>query len=201
MMRSMVTQDAETFVALGRAVSLAAAEGALDREEAAGLSAALVAGILTGCMELDTYAQVHEALARLLEDAFHGAPVEPLTAVGDAPEPLDVYLEVVGEAWGKVTWDEDACRRAKAFAGHCFELGRAEFGQGEWFRAPLRGSLEALLAAARSAGLLVLSCRGDGPGDGAWRTLRDPTSPDQPGRVLLGWGDRRVALDPCPPPA
>ncbi|MBE0618561.1 MAG: hypothetical protein IH608_11650, partial [Proteobacteria bacterium] len=100
MKSSMISQDADTFVALGQAVSLAAVEGALDEQGSRDLTAALVAGILSGCMELDTYARVHEALARLLERAFAGASPRAVArkpsnggAGGSGDDALGVYLE------------------------------------------------------------------------------------------------------------
>ncbi|MHB8764262.1 MAG: hypothetical protein ACYDA8_08010 [Deferrisomatales bacterium] len=202
----MVTQDAETFVALGRAVSLAAAEGALEPAAAADLSAALVAGILSGCMDLDTYARVHDALARLLERAFELGPAPaPRSGPGSGPsagaaaaEPLDVYLEVVGEAWGKVAWDEEACSRLKGFVEQCFDVARGEFDSHDWYRAPLGCSPAALQGAARAAGLLVISCQGSVPRGELVATLRDAGAAPGAAGLVLGWGERRVALELSP---
>jgi hypothetical protein len=203
MKTSMVAQDAQTFVALGRAVALATDEGALDREESAELTAGLVAGILTGGMELDTYANVHKALARLLERAFEGPTREqptPFPAALNAKEPageepLGVYLEVVGEAWDKVSWEAEAAGKLKAFIRRVFILDRATFGENGWFRAPLTTSSDGVVRAAREAGLLIVSMEGVIPKTPAEAVLEDPESPSSEARVLLGWGDRRTALD------
>lgn len=198
MKASMITRDADTFVSLGRAVTLAATEGALDRESSRDLTAALVAGILTGCMELDTYAKVHEALARLLEKAFEGPPVAAAAGQGGGAEPEDdtlgVYLEVVGEAWDKVGWDEN-CGPLKDFVRGAFDLDRAHFGEGSWFRAPLQADLESVLRRARAAGLLVVSVQGGAAGKPFEGVLHEPDAATPPARVVLGWGDRRAALD------
>jgi hypothetical protein len=198
MKKPMVTQDAHTFVALGRAMSLAAVEGALEPDEFQELAAALVAGILSGCMELDTYARVHDAMARLLEHAFHGPPITPSAATeledgGD--ESLGVYLEVVGEAWEKVGWNQDACGLLKGFVARSFDLSRGRFGEGGWFRAPLQGNIEDLTRAARGAGLLVVSVQGEVSREATDAVLEEPTAAPGPARVVLGWGDRRTALD------
>jgi hypothetical protein len=204
---SMVAQDAETFVALGRAVSLAAGEGALAQEEASDLTAALVTGILAGGMELDTYARVHEALAHLLEKAFQ-APARSAPSVSGsastglaADEPLGVYLEVVGDAWEKVSWEDDAFGRLKDFVRQVFDLTRSRFGDGAWFRAPLRTGFEALLESARAAGLMIVSVEGPSTRSAAEAVLRDPNVSSSHTRIVLGWGDRRAALDLGPPGA
>ncbi|WP_459942058.1 hypothetical protein [Deferrisoma palaeochoriense] len=200
MRRPMVTRDVETFVALGRAVSLAAAEGALEPEEARDLAAALVAGILSGCMEFDTYARIHDALARLLDRAFEAeaAPLQPPpgpTEEEPPDEPLGVYLEVVGEAWDQVGGEEN-CAGLKGFAARVFDLGRARFGNGGWFSAPLRVSGAELIRLARGAGLLIVSLQGPEPAAGAEVRLGAPGGPPPKGfRLLLGWGDRRAALE------
>ncbi len=201
MKNSMITQDADTFVALGQAVSLATVEGALDREDTRDLTAALVAGILSGCMELDTYARVHDALARLLERAFEGPPPAapggaPPGGTGEEdPAALGVYLEVVGNAWEKVTWEEEVCGRLKGFVADAFDLSRARFGEGAWFRAPLRGTVDDLSREARAAGLLVISAQGAVPEGALEATLETTDAPAGPARLVLGWGDRRTALD------
>lgn len=200
MKTSMVTRDADTFVALGRALSVAALEGALDPEECADLSAALVAGILTGCMDVDTYARVHDALALLLEQAFAGGVREmpsppPRPGFGAASdEPLGVYLEVVGDAWDKVSWDEEACERLKSFVRSAFDLSRGHFGNSGWYHAPLRVGPEEVLLAARQVGLMVVAVEGTLPHGAVDAVL---TAEDEPGgaaRVILGWGDRRAAV-------
>lgn len=204
MKRSMVAQDASTFVALGRAVSLAAEEGALDAEGSIDLAAALVAGLLTGCMEFDTYAQVHEALARLLEKAFETpirpVPVAPGTegAARSQEEPLGVYLEFVGEAWDKVSWDEEACGRLKTFVRNCFVLDRSRFGEGAWFRAPVKANLEDIVREAKAAGLNVISMEGSFVPGPAEAVLEDLDSQPSGARVVLGWGDRQTALHLAP---
>lgn len=204
MKSSMISQDADTFVALGQAVSLAAVEGALDEQGTRDLTAALVAGILSGCMELDTYARVHEALARLLERAFAAPPRSASrgSANGGAPrtgeDSLGVYLEVVADAWEKVTWEEEACGRIKAFVDRAFDLSRARFGDGAWFRAPLRGSLDDLTRDARAAGLLVVSIQGAAPQGQLEAVLETLDAVPAPARVVLGWGERRTALDVVP---
>ncbi len=200
MKTSMVTQDADTFVALGRALSLAALEGALDPDEAADLSAALVAGILTGCMDMETYARVHDALAQLLEQAFAGGVREippPPGRAGNAAagdEPLGVYLEVVGDAWDKVSWDEGSCEQLKSFVRRAFDLSRGHFGNGGWYHAPLRLGPEEVLQAARNVGLMVVAVEGTLPQGAVDAVL---TAEDEPGgvaRVILGWGERRAAV-------
>jgi len=201
----MISQDADTFVALGRAVSLAAVEGALDEQGSRDLTAALVAGILSGCMELDTYTRVHETLARLLERAFAAPPRPPPGSPGkgggstSGEDSLGVYLEVVGDAWEKVTWDEEACGRIKGFVERAFDLSGAQFGDGAWFRAPLHGSVEDLAREARAAGLLVVSIQGTVPKGELKAVLETTGAPFGPARIILGWGERRTALDllPC----
>lgn len=199
MKTSMVSRDAKTFVALAQAVSLARSEGVLDAAASVDLSAAFVAGILTGCMEMDTYGRVHDALARLLENAFEGTAKEakPSARIPEAEGegPLGIYLEEVGEAWDKVSWDEEACGRLKAFARQSFDLKHARFGGSAWFTAPLKASPEAVLRKARTAGLLVVSMQGALPGKGSWVTLRDPEANPESARIVLGWGDRRIAMD------
>jgi hypothetical protein len=198
----MVTQDAETFVALGRAMSLAADEGALDAESARDLSAALVAAILTGSMELDTYARIHEALARLLELTFSGggaAAPEAVSAAG-TPAPtednLGVYLEVVGEAWDKVNNHEDGSTRVRTFVSEAFDLAHARFGGECWFEAPLGVSPQELVRRAKVAGLLVVAIEPVPPGTGLTARLCPPdASPGAAlGRVVFGWGERRSSL-------
>ena len=200
----MVSQDAETFVALGRAMSLAADEGALDAADARDLSAALVAAILTGSMELDTYARVHETLARLLELTFSAESREPVpTTSGPASgfetageDNLGVYLEVVGEAWDKVNRQEDGSGRVRAFVLNAFDLDHARFGGECWFEAPLKLSTEDLVRRARGAGLLIINIE-PGPGNGHLTGRLCPTDVAQAapgGRVVLGWGARRASL-------
>ncbi len=196
---SMVTQDAETFVALGRAMSLAAVEGALDTDDARDLAAALVAAILTGSMELDTYARVHEALARLLELTFaDGDAAAPTTAGAPVAgeDTLGVYLEVVGEAWDKVSSQEEGNARVRAFAGEAFDLARACFGGECWFEAPLRISPEELVRRAKAAGLLIVEIDPVAPGTGLTARLCPPDSArgTDGGRVVFGWGERRSSL-------
>ncbi len=200
MRRAMVTRDVETFVGLGRAVALAAAEEALAPQEARELTAGLVAGILSGCMEFDTYARIHDAMARLLDRAFaQGAAAVPAPSPVDAgappDEPLGVYLEVVGEAWEQVGPRDEACEGLKGFAARAFDLGRARFGNGSWFRAPLRVGGAELLRLARAAGLLVVSVAGPMPAPASDGCLADPARAPAAFRVVLGWGDRRTALD------
>ncbi|MBI5015423.1 MAG: hypothetical protein HZB55_08015 [Deltaproteobacteria bacterium] len=195
----MVTQDAETFVSLGQAVALARAEGAVDPDTASDLTAALVAGVLAGCMDIRTYGRVHEALAALLEQAFAGPAreVEPQggATVSEGAEPLGAYLEVVGHAWEKVSGDDEACAALASFVARAFDLGTARFGEGCWFRGRLRLELPALLRAARAAGLLVVSQEGTFTGPPVDGRLGDPGTPAGPFRVVLGWGERRAALD------
>ncbi|MDW7709286.1 MAG: hypothetical protein SCH98_02335 [Deferrisomatales bacterium] len=201
MKNPMIRQDADTFVALGQAVSLATLEGALGRGDTRELNAALVAGILSGCMELDTYARVHDALARLLERTFAEPPGARSDiragegAVQDGDDRLGVYLEVVGDAWEKVSWEGEACGRLKEFVERAFDLSRARFGEGAWFRAPLRGTVESVSREARAAGLLVVSVQGTPPTGELEATLETADAPAGPARVVLGWGDRRTALD------
>lgn len=198
----MITRDAETFVALAQAVTLAYAEGALDDDTSFELTAALVAGIVTGSMELTTYGRVHDALALLLEKAFEG-PVRPV-AGGAGPdrnrpeEPLGVYLEVVGNAWDRVTSDDEPYVGLTTFVRKAFDLGKADFGGRGWFCAPVRTDLDTLLRLSRAAGLAVLSVEGTAPKK-AEAVLQDPSGPAGSARVLLGWGDRRLALDLVPP--
>ena len=199
MRTSMIARETDTFVALGQAVALARAEGAVAPEEAVRLSSALVGGILTGCMNLETYARVHDALARLLDQAFRKpvppAPRPPAPATEGAEESLNVYLDVVGEAWDRVDWDEQMCRRVQGFVTSVFEVAEGRFGGEAWFQAPLRASLDEVQALARAAGLLVVSFRP--PRDGAVRqgalTAAENLSPSAPA-VVLGWGERRTAL-------
>jgi hypothetical protein len=201
MKTSMVSRDAKTFVALAQAVGLARTEGVLDREASADLSAAFVAGILTGCMEMETYGRIHDALADLLEMAFEGSTQEvrpaagSKTATGTSEGPLGVYLEEVAEAWDKVSWDEEACGRLKRFVRESFDLGEARFGGESWFTAPLRTSAETLLRKARAAGLLVISMEGTLPAKGSRVLLRDPAATAGTPRVVFGWGERRIAMD------
>ena len=195
----MVTQDAETFVALGRAMSLAAVEGALDTDDARDLAAALVAAILTGSMELDTYARVHETLARLLELTFAGGnAAAPATAGAPAAgeDTLGVYLEVVGEAWDKVSSHEEGNARVRAFVGEAFDLARASFGGECWFEAPLRISPEELVRRAKAAGLLIVAIEPVAPQTGLTARLCPPDSVrgTDDGRVVFGWGERRSSL-------
>lgn len=194
----MITRDADTFVALAQAVTLARAEGAVDARTSAELSAALVAGLLTGCMEMETYGKVHDALASLLERAFAGPtrPAEPSPPAGTGEDSsLEVYLEVVADAWDKVSWDDEAASRLKSFVRKAFDLSRARFGEDGWFRAPLRTEPDRFVSDARAAGLLVVSIEGSPPAGSAEGTLRDPGDRRVGSRVLLGWGERRVALD------
>ncbi len=200
----MVTQDADTFVALGRAVDMAAAEGALGPDEAADLSTALVAGILSGAMDLDTYTRVHEALARLLDRAFAQgsreageAPAAPAGPGGDE-EPLGVYLQVVGDAWERVSPEEEGGARLRRFVSGVLSVAEARFGAGGWFRARLRVGSDEVLRRARVAGLLVVSIQGPPVGPGAEARLSDPESPPGPTRIVLGWGGQRTALDLFP---
>ncbi len=199
MRTSMIARETDTFVALGQAVALARAEGAVDPEEAARLSSALVGGILTGCMNLETYARVHDALARLLDQAFQ-RPVHPsgpsAVAVPDSgQENLNVYLDVVGEAWDRVDWDEEMCRRVQDFVAAVFRVEEGRFGGAAWFRAPLRASLDEVQTLARAAGLLVVSFRPpkNGPPRQGALTAAEGLPPSVPA-VVLGWGERRTAL-------
>lgn len=202
----MVTQDAETFVSLGKAVALARTEGAIDEATATDLTAALVAGVLAGCMDMDAYGRVHDALAALLEKAFEGPAREVdsslATSVDEGDEPLGAYLEVVGHAWEKVSSDEETCGGLAAFVRRSFDLNRARFGEGGWFRAPLKTELPTLLKAAKAAGLLIVALEGAPSGLLRDACLRDPAAPAGSSRVILGWGERRSALDlePTPPP-
>lgn len=199
----MITQDAETFVALGRAMSLAAAEGALEADDAHDLAAALVAAILTGSMELDTYARIHEALARLLERTFTGPRVAaaPRTAAGGGSrfageDHLGVYLEVVGEAWDTVSGAYDGTARVRAFVGATFDLERGRFGGECWFEAPLQTSAEELVRRAKAAGLLIVDMEAVTADTPLVGRLCPPECP-QPatgGRVVFGWGERRSRL-------
>jgi len=199
MKTSMVTQDAETFVSLGKAVALAHAEGAVDDDAASDLSAALVAGVLAGCMDMGTYGRVHDALAALLEQAFEGSAREVESWAsgpeGGEVEPLGAYLEVVGHAWEKVSGEDDECGRLAALVHRCFDLTRARFGEGCWFRASLKIDPPALLKAAKAAGLLVVAQTGSTPELPLQACLRDPAAPAGAARVVLGWGERRIALD------
>jgi hypothetical protein len=204
MKTTMVAREADTFVALAQAVALARAEGAVDAKTSSSLSAGFVAGLLTGCMEMETYGQIHDALARLLEKAFEkpergaGSPVVRASATPEAEGSLEVYLEVVEDAWSKLSWEEETCGRLKAFARKTFDMGRATFGEGAWFRAPLRTDLSRLVREARSAGLLIVSMEGQPPGGATEAALRDPSAPAARSRVVRGWGERRVALDLVP---
>jgi len=204
MKTSMIRQDAQTFVALGQAVSLALSEGAIDREEAEDLTASLVVGILAGGMHLETYARVHETLARLLERAFEGPAKRALDPQERGPKdpategPLDVYLEVVGDAWEKVGWEHEGYPKLSVFVHRVFDLAQSRFGDGAWFRAPLRTDFSALVDNARKAGLLIVSLDGFPVEGQAEAALRDPESLPAPMRVVLGWGDRRAALDISP---
>ena len=199
MRTSMITRETEMFVALGQAVALARAEGAVAPDEAARLASALVGGILTGCMNLETYARVHDALARLLDQAFQG-PARPKPPAG-APGPktgredLGVYLDVVGEAWDRVDWDEEMCRRVQGFVTSVFDVEEGRFGGDAWFRAPLLTPLERVQGLARAAGLLVVSFRPARNGSLRWGALAPPerAGPSVPA-VILGWGERRTAL-------
>lgn len=203
MKRPMVRQDAETFVALGRAVALARAEKAIDAPTAAQLTAALAAGILAGCMDMGTYSRVHDALAALLEQAFEG-PVREVESAPTIPadpesrEPLGAYLEVVGEAWDKVSWEEEACGGIVAFVRRTFDLRRARFGDGAWLRAPLKKDVSGVVKAAKAAGLLVVAVDGREPVGIVDATFGDPASPAGAARVVLGWGERRTAIDLTP---
>jgi len=202
----MVTQDADTFVALGRAVDMAAAEGALSPDEAADLSSALVAGILSGCMDLESYTRVHEALARLLDRAFargsrtagEASPSPEPAGPGGEDEPLGVYLQVVGDAWDCVSPADEGGARLRRFVSATFVAARARFGEGAWFRAPLRTGSDELIRRARAAGLLVVSIQGPPVGPGVEARLSAPESPPGPTRIVLGWGEQRTALDLFP---
>ncbi len=199
MRTSMIARETDMFVALGQAVALARAEGAVAPEEAARLSSALVGGILTGCMNLDTYARVHDALARLLDQAFQKPLHPPVSSAPPVPDGgqgnLNVYLDVVGEAWDRVDWDEALCRRVQGFVTSVFEVGEGRFGGEAWFRAPLRTSLEAVQSLARAAGLLVVSFRPprNGPVRQGALTAAEALPPSAPA-IVLGWGERRTAL-------
>jgi hypothetical protein len=201
MKTSMIAREAQTFVALGRAVSLAAGEGALHKTESADLSAALVVALITGGMELETYARLHDALARLLEKAFE-TPARGVTSTAnvsarssEAEEPLGVYLEVVGDAWEKVSWEGEPSGRIARFVRRSFDLDRARFGEGCWFRAPLKASAEEVLRAAKAAGLLVISVEGALPKSPGEACMAAPDSRPTRPRVTLGWGDRRTVLE------
>jgi hypothetical protein len=200
---SMVTRDAETFVALGRAMSLAAEEGALEAAAARDLAAALVAAILTGSMDLDTYAQIHEALARLLELTFASGESReasttpgPRTPAAEGEESLGGYLEVVGEAWDKVTRGEEGSDRVRGFIRSCFDLAHARFGGECWFEAPLLISPEELVQRARAAGLLIVAIEPAAQGIELKARLCPPDATREAncGRVVLGWGERRANL-------
>jgi len=200
---SMITQDAKTFVALGRAVSQASLEGALDEKSSLDLTAALVAGILTGCMEFDTYAQVHDALAKMLELAFEGpARAAPIAALTENPlteakeeSPFEVYLEIVGDAWKQVGWDEESSTSLKRFVLNSFDLSQAEFGNGCWFKAPLKENFQTLSREAKFCGLSVLSISGRPPTGKAQATMRPTDAPMREARMIVGWGDRQTAID------
>lgn len=199
----MVTRDAETFVALGRAMSLATAEGALEAAAARDLAAALVAAILTGSMDLDTYAQIHEALARLLELTFAGGVAEETSTGPSSRSPttegedsLGGYLEIVGEAWDKVSRQEEGNGRVRGFIRNSFDLTRAHFGGECWFEAPLLIPPEEMVQRARAAGLLIVAIEPASPGTELTARLCPPDAAHEAncGRVILGWGDRRADL-------
>lgn len=199
----MITQDAKTFVALGRAVSQAFLEGALDAKNSLDLTAALVAGIITGCMEFDAYAQVHDALAKMLELAFESpARTTPVAALTQKTHhetkeksPFEIYLEIVGDAWKQVGWEEEASERLKRFVLNSFDLSQAEFGNGCWFKAPLKENLQTLSREAKFCGLSVLSISGRPPTGKAQATLHPTDAPMREARMIVGWGERQTAID------
>lgn len=195
----MISRDADTFVALARAVALAHTEGAVDAASWSDLSASLVAGMITGCMEVQTYGKVHDALARLLEKTFEG-PARPVKSAGDDADtegPLEIYLEVVGEAWDKVALDCGPSGGIESFVRSTFDLKQAQFGDCAWFDAPVKTDFDTLLANARAAGLLIISMQGTVP-ETARAELRDLSTEPRGARIVLGWGERRAALDIVP---
>lgn len=200
----MANRQSDSFAALGRALSAARDDGVLEPDRYAHLAGALAAGILTGSMAMDDYAAVHEALATILEAAFSGAaaPSAIPARQEEGGDFLEAELEVMEEVWGDIDLEEEEeNERAGIFVQDCFDLDRSSFGPGYWFAAPLKLPLEGIRDAARRTGLAVIEQQGPFDPRAAVGVLQKPNGEPPEGKLVLGWGDRRLILllRPVPP--
>jgi hypothetical protein len=194
----MANRQSDSFAALGRALAAARDDGVLDSARYAHLAGALAAGILTGSMAMDDYAAVHEALATILEAAFSGAATPPAPIPARAEEGsdfLEAELEVMEEVWGDIDLEEEEeNERAGIFVQDCFDLDRSSFGPGYWFAAPLKLPLDGIRDAARRTGLAVIEQQGPFDPRASFGVLQKPDGEPPEGKLVLGWGDRRLIL-------
>lgn len=180
----MIKRDVKSLAALGRSLTSARERGVLSAAQFAETARALGVAMLTGSIEMEAYAGVHWVLGQLIEAAF-------ASPKGSA-EKLDGHMETVGKLWHYVAPSGGPISGVDGFFSAAFDLERASFGRDVWFKAPLKVKASELGGLLRRAGVNVISIAEPNtpPTHAALAEEKEAGS----GGMVLGWGERRVAL-------
>lgn len=196
----MTLRDAASYAMLGRALENARDDGVLEHARFAPLALALGVASATGAMPLDAYADIHRALADVLEAAF-AAPAPPSPSQESQGEgawadgALGGHLEIVEAAWERVEPPREETRRVAEFFSRAFDLPRATFAGEGFFRAPLNCPPDEIPQLLRAAGFSVFSISGALPETPRGVAELADAERSAPGvKVKIGWGERRLAL-------
>lgn len=179
----MIKRDIKSLAALGRALTSARARNVLSKGQFADTARALGVAMLTGSIEMEAYAGIHWVLGQLIEAAFTSPK---------GGENLDGHVETVGRMWSYVGPASGPLLAVDKLFSAAFELEAANFGRERWFTAPLKVSPAELSRMLRQAGVAIISMV-EVPGEPKFAALADEKDAAS-GGLVLGWGERRVAL-------
>ena len=180
----MIKRDIKSLAALGRSLTSARERNVLSKDQFAQTARALGVAMLTGSIEMDAYAGIHWVLGMLLEAAFANPKGKG--------EDMDGHVETVGRMWNYVGPSSGPLHAVDRLFSAAFDLEKASFGRERWFTAPLLVSPEELQKMFRKAGVSIISIV-EPRGGAKFATLADEKEAAQ-GGIVLGWGERRVAL-------
>ncbi|PLX43961.1 MAG: hypothetical protein C0609_06765 [Deltaproteobacteria bacterium] len=191
---SMNKEAQKELATLGSAIARACEDGLIDRERYGELAATIAAGLLTGNVDLDDYAEIHEALASALEAVFSD---DSLFAA--VPEEKDEgffapQLEVIEDVWSFVDDESGENGALSELLENSLSLKESVFGDEVWFSAPLEVSFAEFTSALKRAGVSILHRDGTISGEGKFIQIGDAEKFAPDGRVVLGWGEHRVAI-------
>lgn len=190
----MIKRDLDSLTALGRSLTSARDSGIIAPAQFAQSARALVTAMVTGSMEMEAYAGIHWVMGQMLEAAF----ASPARA---KRENLDEHVEAVGRMWNYVGPSGEPMASVDKFFSRAFDMEKARFLKNPRFTAPLSVPMSQVPALLRASGLVMHEKVGDLPETATHAALGDEGSSTDAPHLIIGWGDKRMALSFGDPPA
>ncbi|PLX41030.1 MAG: hypothetical protein C0608_07215 [Deltaproteobacteria bacterium] len=191
---SMNREAQKELAMLGSAIAKACEDGLIERESYGELSGALALGFLTGNMDIDDYARIHDALASALEAVFSDDALFAAVPEAAGESLFSPQLELIEDVWSFVDDETSDNGELSELLASSLDFEGSYFGEDVWFSAPLKVSFSDFTTALKRAGVSILHQDGEISGEGRFIQIGDAEKFAPEGRLVLGWGEHRVAI-------